>query len=149
MTLVVPAGHGCMDVQTNISHVGTVVVAVADQHRALRFYTDVLGCRTVNDFTYETGERWLEVQPAGGGSNLCLVLARPERPSGVETGIVLLSTDLAGDLAALLAAGVDCDAEPLPEGSVVWWSGAPLAGRPPQFRLRDPDGNSLLVVAAS
>jgi hypothetical protein len=46
-------------------------------------------------------------------------------------------------------AGVDCDAEPLPEGSVVWWSGAPLAGVPPQFRVRDPDGNSLLVVAAT
>jgi len=136
-----------MGIHTNISRVGTVVVAVSDQDRALGFYTDVLGCSTVNDFTYETGERWLEVQPAGGGSNLCLVLARPERPTGVETGIVLLSTDVAGDLAALQAAGVDCDAEPLPEGPVVWWSGAPLAGVPPQFRLRDPDGNSLLVVA--
>ena len=76
--------------------------------------------------------------------NFC---ARPERPAGVETGVVLLSTDPAGDLAALQAAGVDCDAEPLREGELVWWSGAPLAGRPPQFRLRDPDGNSLLVVA--
>lgn len=138
-----------MGIQTNITNVGTVVVAVTDQDRALGFYTDVLGCTPVNDFTYETGERWLEVQPAGGGSNLCLVLARPERPAGVETGIVLLSADLAGDLASLQAAGVDCDAEPLPEGTVVWWSGAPLAGLPPQFRLRDPDGNSLLVVAAS
>jgi hypothetical protein len=73
----------------------------------------------------------------------------PERPAGVETGIVLLSTDVAGDLVALRTAGVDTDPEPLAEGSVVWWSGAPLAGRPPQFRLRDPDGNSLLVVAAT
>ena len=138
-----------MGIQTNISHVGTIVLAVSDQDRALAFYTEVLGGTPVNDFTYETGERWLEVQPAGGGANLCLVLARPERPVGVETGIILLSTDLAGDLAALRAAGVDCDAEPLPEGTVVWWSGAPLAGRPPQFRVRDPDGNSLLVVAAT
>jgi hypothetical protein len=50
---------------------------------------------------------------------------------------------------ALRAAGVDCDGEPLAEGHVVWWSGAPLAGVPPQFRLRDPDGNSLLVAATS
>jgi catechol 2,3-dioxygenase-like lactoylglutathione lyase family enzyme len=138
-----------MGVQTNIRHVGTVVLPVTDQERALGFYTEVLGCRKVNDFTYETGERWLEVQPNGGGSNLCLVLARPGRPAGIETGIVLLSTDVAGDLAALRAAGVDSDPEPLAEGSLVWWSGAPLAGRPPQFRLRDPDGNSLLVVAAT
>jgi len=33
-------------------------------------------------------------------------------------------------------------------GEVVWWSGAPLAGFPAQFLVRDPDGNSLLVVAA-
>jgi catechol 2,3-dioxygenase-like lactoylglutathione lyase family enzyme len=138
-----------MDLHTSIRTVGTVVVAVTDQERALGFYTEVLGFSTVNDFRYETGERWLEVQPAGGGSNLCLVRARPERPAGVETGVVLLSSDLGGDLASLRAAGVDCDAEPLREGEMVWWSGAPLAGRPPQFRLRDPDGNSLLVVAAT
>ena len=138
-----------MGLPTSITNVGTVVLPVTDQERALGFYTDVLGCKKVNDFTYETGERWLEVQPRGGGSNLCLVLARPERPAGAETGIVLLSTDVAGDLAALRAAGVDTDPEPLAEGSVVWWSGAPLAGRPPQFRLRDPDGNSLLIVAAT
>jgi catechol 2,3-dioxygenase-like lactoylglutathione lyase family enzyme len=138
-----------MGLQTKIRNVGTFVLAVTDQDRALGFYTDVLGCTKVNDFTYETGERWLEVQPSGGGANLCLVLARPERPAGVETGIVLLSTDVQGDLAALQSAGVETDPEPLAEGEVVWWSGAPLAGRPPQFRLRDPDGNSLLVVAAS
>ena len=138
-----------MGLQTNIRNVGTVVLPVTDQERALGFYTEVLGCTKVSDFTYETGERWLEVQPDGGGSNLCLVLARPERPAGVETGIVLLSTDVAGDLVALRTAGLDTDPELLAEGPVVWWSGAPLAGRPPQFRLRDPDGNSLLVVAAT
>jgi catechol 2,3-dioxygenase-like lactoylglutathione lyase family enzyme len=138
-----------MRLQTHIRTVGTCVLPVTDQERALGFYTDVLGCKKVNDFSYETGERWLEVQPGGGGANLCLVLARPERPAGVETGIVLLSTDVPGDLAALQGAGVDTDPAPLAEGEVVWWSGAPLAGRPPQFRLRDPDGNSLLVVAAS
>jgi hypothetical protein len=31
---------------------------------------------------------------------------------------------------------------------VLVWADAPLAGRPPQFRVWDPDGNSLLVVAA-
>jgi catechol 2,3-dioxygenase-like lactoylglutathione lyase family enzyme len=144
-----PGGPVCMGLQTNLSHVGTFVLPVSDQERALEFYTEVLGCKKVNDFTYETGERWLEVQPDGGGANLCLVLARPERPAGAETGIVLLSTDVTADLAALRSAGIDTDPEPLAEGRVVWWSGAPLAGRPPQFRLRDPDGNSLLVVAAT
>jgi catechol 2,3-dioxygenase-like lactoylglutathione lyase family enzyme len=133
----------------HIGQVVTIVVPVTDQDAALDFYTEVLGMTKVNDFTYPGGERWLEVSPAEGSSNLCLVRARPERPVGLETGVVLVSTDLAADLAVLTARGAAVDERPLPEGEVVWWSGAPLAGVPAQFRLRDPDGNSFLVVAAT
>ena len=134
--------------ETHIGQVATIVVPVTDQDAALAFYVEVLGMQKVNDFTYPTGERWLEVSPAKGSSNLCLVVNRPERPAGIETGVVLVSTDVLADLAALRGQGLDVDEEPLPEGEVVWWSGAPLAGVPTQFRLRDPDGNSFLIVAA-
>jgi hypothetical protein len=116
--------------------------------RGPRLLVQVLGMQKVNDFTYPTGERWLEVSPAEGSSNLCLVVSRPERPAGIETGVVLFSAHVLADLAALRAQGLDMDEQPLREGEVVWWSGAPLAGVPTQFRLRDPDGNSFLVVAA-
>ena len=134
--------------ETHIGQVATIVVPVTDQDAALAFYVEVLGMQKVSDFTYPTGERWLEVSPAKGSSNLCLVVSRPERPAGIETGVVLVSADVLADLAALRGQGVDVDEEPLPEGEVVWWSGAPLAGVPTQFRLRDPDGNSFLIVAA-
>jgi catechol 2,3-dioxygenase-like lactoylglutathione lyase family enzyme len=134
--------------ELHITGVATVVVPVADQDAALAFYVDRLGMRKVNDFRYGSGERWLEVSPAPGSANLTLVVARPERPAGIETGVVLMSTDVLADLAALRADGVDVDDAPLAEGEVVWWSGAPLAGVPAQFLLRDPDGNSLLLVAA-
>ena len=32
---------------------------------------------------------------------------------------------------------------------VTYWGGAPLAGNPPMFLLRDPDGNSFLIVSAT
>jgi catechol 2,3-dioxygenase-like lactoylglutathione lyase family enzyme len=134
--------------ETHIGQVSTIVVPVTDQDAALTFYVEVLGMQKVNDFTYATGERWLEVSPAKGSSNLCLVASRPERPAGIETGVVFVSADVLADLAALRGQGLDVDEEPLPEGEVVWWSGAPLAGVPTQFRLRDPDGNSFLIVAA-
>jgi catechol 2,3-dioxygenase-like lactoylglutathione lyase family enzyme len=134
--------------ETHIGQVATIVVPVTDQDAALAFYVEVLGMQKVNDFTYPTGERWLEVSPAKGSSNLCLVVSRPERPAGIETGVVLVSADVLADLAALRGQGLDVDEQPLPEGEVVWWSGAPLAGVPTQFRLRDPDGNSFLIVAA-
>lgn len=133
----------------HLGRVATIVIPVADQDAALDFYVGVLGMQKVNDFTYPTGERWLEVSPLEGSANLCLVVGRPDRPVGIETGVVLISTGVSADLAALRGRGVDVDPEPLPEGEVTWWSGAPLAGLPTQFRLRDPDGNSLLVVAAT
>ena len=133
---------------THIGKVATIVVPVSDQAAALGFYVEALGMAKVSDFTYPTGERWLEVSPAEGSANLCLVLSRPERPAGIETGVVLHSSDVLADSAALRAQGVDVDERPLPEGDVNWWSGAPLAGVPTQVRLRDPDGNSFLVVAA-
>lgn len=132
----------------NVTQVATVVVPVNDQQRALDFYTEVLGMRTINDFRYPTGEWWLEVSPAEGSSNLCLVAATPERPAGVETGIVLSSTSVEHDRSTLAARGVDVDDALLPTDRVTTWSGAPLMGFPDQFRLRDPDGNSFLVVAA-
>ena len=132
----------------NITQVATVVVPVSDHDAALDFYVGKLGMTKVSDFVYATGERWVEVSPKEGSANLCLVIGRPERPSGIETGVVLMSTDVRSDLASLHDRGVDADETPLEEGEVVWWSGAPLAGVPPQFCLRDPDGNSLLLVAA-
>jgi catechol 2,3-dioxygenase-like lactoylglutathione lyase family enzyme len=134
--------------RSHIGQVATIVVPVTDQEAALAFYVGILGMQKVSDFTYPTGERWLEVSPAKGSSNLCLVTSRPERPAGIETGVVLFSADVLADLAALRARGVDVDEQPLPEANVVWWSGAPLGGVPAQFRLRDPDGNSFLIVAA-
>lgn len=133
---------------THIGQVATTVVSVTDQDAALAFYVDVLGMKKVHDITYPTGERWLEVSPVKGSPSLCLVLTRPDRPAGVETGIVLFSADLLADLATFRAVGVSVDDKPLTEGEVVWWSGAPLAGVPTQFRLHDPDGNSFLIVAA-
>ena len=131
----------------SLTHLTTVVVPVADQEEACPFYIERLGLQKVQDFTYETGERWLEVAPPGSTISLTLVKARPERPAGVETGIVFASDDVRGALEALRAAGVHTDADLLPRGAVTWWAGAPLAGQPDQFRVFDPDGNSLLIVA--
>src|SRR3954452_22520865 len=66
--------------RTHLGQVATIVIPVSDQDAALAFYVDVLGMDKVNDFAYPSGERWLEVSPARGSSNLCLVRSRPDRP---------------------------------------------------------------------
>ena len=134
--------------ELHLTQVATIVIPVTDQDRALDFYVGVLGMRKVSDFTYESGERWLEVAPRGPSANLSLIAVSADRQVGVETGVALVSADVLADLATLRAQGVAVDEQPLPVGVVVWWRGAPLAGFPTQFRFRDPDGNSFLVVAA-
>ncbi len=128
-----PQRPSCMP----ITQMATVVVPVSDQERALRFYCDVLGFENANDFTYETGERWLEVAPPGGGTRLTLALGGSP---GVETGVIFSSSELLADCEVF-------DGEIVPAGVVRWWAGAPLAGFPTQFLVRDPDGNSLLIVS--
>jgi hypothetical protein len=61
---------------------------------------------------------------------------------------MLMSADVLAALATCRDPRVDVNEEPLPRGKLVWWSGAPLAGVPTPFRVRDPDGNSFRVVAS-
>jgi catechol 2,3-dioxygenase-like lactoylglutathione lyase family enzyme len=126
----------------NITQLATVIVPVSDQDRAIEFYAGTLGFEKRLDFVYETGERWVEVVPPGAGTSLTLVAG--ERV-GIETRVILLTADVAAAREELRTAGIDVG-EILPVGDVVYWGGAPLAGNPPMFVLRDPDGNSLLLV---
>ena len=84
--------------------------------------------------------RWVEVKLPGTETNIALAPPPPEQqPGGAQTGICLDTSDVDADHAALKAAGVDVDPE------VARWGG-PV---PPMFWLRDPDGNSLIVVEAN
>jgi catechol 2,3-dioxygenase-like lactoylglutathione lyase family enzyme len=135
------AGRGRQSTM-QITQAANVVVPVSDTDRALRFYTETLGFEVRQDFTYETGERWLEVVPPGAGT--ALNLAQGEHV-GIETRVILVTRDLDGDRAELEAAGVETSPNLTP-GEVANWGGAPLAGRPPMFFFKDPDGNEFLLV---
>jgi len=121
---------------THISQVGTVIVPVSDQDRALEFYTDKLGFEKRADVPFGNGDRWVEVAPAGAATTIAIVPPPPGGPIGVETGVAFATNDIEADHAQLLARGVDADAE-------IMRMGAPV---PPMFFLRDQDGNKLLIV---
>ena len=120
---------------TRITQVLTVAIPVADQDRALAFYTDTLGFEIRMDANYGQGERWIEVGPSGAATSIALVPAREGTAAGVDTGIRFSTGDATADHADLLAGGVDVDPE------VLRWPGVP-----PMFVLRDLDGNRLVVV---
>jgi len=124
----------------NITQVGRVCLTVSDTDRAIEFYVGTLGFEKVVDVPMGPNMRWVEV--AVPGATTTIALAPPpdgRQAGGSETGICLDTTDVDADHAALKSAGVDVDDE-------VSRMGGPV---PPMFWLRDPDGNSLIVVEPS
>ena len=50
---------------TRIKQVGTVIVPVTNQDRALEFYVGTLGFEKRTDMPFGDGDRWVEVAPPG------------------------------------------------------------------------------------
>jgi catechol 2,3-dioxygenase-like lactoylglutathione lyase family enzyme len=121
---------------THITQVGTVMVPVSDQDRALDFYLDRLGFEKRADVPFGRGDRWVEVGPAGAATTIALIPPREGEPTGIDTHVAFTTEDIDADHASLKARGVDVDEE-------VMRMGAPV---PPMFFFRDGDGNTLLIV---
>ena len=113
---------------TRITGVATVAIPVTDQDRALEFYVGQLGFETRRDVPFGDG-RWIEVAPAGAATTIALV------PAGIPAGIRLTTRGADADHADLRARGVDADPEVMR-----------IPDAPPMFGLRDPDGNTLILV---
>ena len=124
----------------NISKVGRVCVTIADTDRALDFYVGTLGFEKVVDVPMGPDMRWVEVQVAGAETTIALAPPpQGQEAGGSQTGICLDTSNVDAAHEALKAAGADVDDE-------VSRFGGPV---PPMFWLRDPDGNSLIVVQPS
>ena len=123
--------------KTHVTRIGTVVIPVADQDREIEFYVERLGFEKRADVPFGNGERWVEVAPGDAVTTIALAPPPPGRSTGNrETGIGLQTEDIDAFHAELKAAGVDVDSEVSRMGDPV----------PPLFWVRDPEGNSLMVV---
>ncbi|MEP7035292.1 MAG: VOC family protein [Dermatophilaceae bacterium] len=121
---------------TTVSNIGVVMFAVTDQDEALVFYTEKLGFEVRGDTRFGEHDemRWLEVAPPGSLTRLALNPPMGGKPGGGSIGVE--TADVIGEHARLSAlGGVDLDPEPMRT------PGAPL-----MFMLRDPDGNTVVVV---
>lgn len=109
--------------------IALVTLVVDDYDEAIRFYTEALGFRLVEDAPRPDGGRWVVVEPGSGEQGGGLLLARAEGEAqrarvGDQTGgrvsFFLHTDDFARDRARMLAAGVRFLEEPRhePYGSV-------------------------------
>jgi catechol 2,3-dioxygenase-like lactoylglutathione lyase family enzyme len=121
---------------TTVDQVATVMVPVADQDRAIAFYTEKLGFELRADTPFGNGDRWVEVAPAGAATTVALVTPMEGQEVGVESRVAFASADIDADHAALRDRGVEVDPEVMRMGDPV----------PPMFFFRDADGNRLLLV---
>jgi len=124
------------ETRTHITQVGTVIVPVSDQDRALEFYLDKLGFEKRIDTPYGEGDRWVEVSPPGAATTIALVPPREGDSTGIETRVAFTTEDADADHANLRARGVDVDAAVMRMGDPV----------PPMFFFRDPDGNTFFII---
>src|SRR4051812_45666904 len=124
------------ETSTRIKMVGTVMLPVSDQDRAIEFYVEKLGFETRVDTPFGDGDRWVEVAPQGAQTSVALVLPREGQSAGVEGRIGFETEDVDADHADLKARGVKVDDEVMRMGDPA----------PPMFFFEDADGNRLLIV---
>jgi catechol 2,3-dioxygenase-like lactoylglutathione lyase family enzyme len=123
--------------KTRVNKISTVVIPVSDQDRAIEFYVETLGFEKRVDVPFGNGDRWVEVAPGDAVTTIALAPPPPGTSTGNrETGIGLQTDDIDAYHAELKAKGVDVDPEVSRMGDPV----------PPLFWLRDPEGNTLMVV---
>jgi catechol 2,3-dioxygenase-like lactoylglutathione lyase family enzyme len=123
---------------TTVTEIGVAMFTVADQDAALGFYTEKLGYEVRSDsrFGEQNEMRWVEVAPPGSRARLALNPPMFDQPGGSSIGVE--TTDVIGEHQRLSAiGGIDLDPEPMR-----------MPGAPLMFMLRDPDGNTVVVVEA-
>jgi catechol 2,3-dioxygenase-like lactoylglutathione lyase family enzyme len=116
-----------------VQNVRVISVPVSDQERAKDFYVDKLGFELTLDDDSVPGIRWVQVTPPGSSTSLTLVTWFDTMPPGSLQGLVLGSSDLEHDCAALAAGNVEFE--------------RPLEEQPWGFEavIRDPDGNRIVL----
>ncbi|MDQ1200194.1 MULTISPECIES: VOC family protein [unclassified Rhodococcus (in: high G+C Gram-positive bacteria)] len=124
---------------STITNIGVAMFTVADQDKALDFYTRVLGFEVRGDTRFGPNEeyRWLEVAPPGSTARLALNPPMYDTPGGSSIGVE--TSDVRAEHARLSAFD-GFEMEPLGEDDD--------PNVPPMFMLKDPDGNVITVVQA-
>lgn len=111
-----------------------VSVPVADQDRALAFYTEKLGCRIATDQPFNEQQRWIELSIPGAETSLVLfTMPGDEKRIGTFQPMSLWCDDVFATAEILTSKGVRLTQEPMKQP---WGS---------NFMFVDSEGNTFNV----
>ena len=120
-------------------------IPVADQEKALRFYTEVLGWEKRQDYKQPGKPRWLTVAPKGQTLEFILAEGTSEvdldLPPEAGTGgfqMAFETHDVMGDYERLRSLGVDFHVGTYTKPQKQFWGTSAT--------FRDPDGNNFVLV---
>ena len=108
----------------------TVAIPVTDQDKT-KALLEGLGFEPTFDQDLGGGFRWIELAPPGAPTSIALVQTSDALPTGIDTGIRLVTPDARAAHAELTALGLEV-------GDLLDWPTAPL-----MFSFCDLDGNRL------
>jgi catechol 2,3-dioxygenase-like lactoylglutathione lyase family enzyme len=114
----------------------TVAIPVTDQDRSKGLLED-LGFEVRMDTELSAGFRWIELNPPGAVTSIALVAASDELPTGMDTGIRLITSDARAARDELIDRGMTV-------GDLLDWEGVPL-----MFSFADFDGNRIYAMEES
>jgi catechol 2,3-dioxygenase-like lactoylglutathione lyase family enzyme len=121
---------------TLFTGLSTVAIPVSDQDRSKALF-EQLGFETLFDADLGDGFRWLELAPSGAVTSIALVGTGEGLPTGIATGVRLVTPDARAARAELLALGLSV-------GELLDGPTPPL-----MFSFCDLDSNRLYVAEPS
>lgn len=118
-----------------LKHVKFVELPVVDLDRAIRFYTERLGLRLVQDRAYSGDWRWVELEVNGAATRILLVRREGEPRAGVPS-LILVADDVHATCEALADKGLRFIQPP---------QAAPWSPDEIFALLDDGEGNSIMI----
>jgi catechol 2,3-dioxygenase-like lactoylglutathione lyase family enzyme len=112
--------------------IAIVSIPVKDQDAAKKFYTEVLGCKVLEEMPFGPGARWIRLEFPGVETRIVLVNWFPQMQPGSLQGVVLITNDIARTRADLTQRGLAV---------------SEIAQRPygQEASFSDPDGNGWVL----
>lgn len=111
-------------------------VPVADQDRALAYYTEQLGFAVRTDQPFDDAQRWIELRIPGADTRIVLFTPEGfEDRIGTPSNIVFWTNDVTKTYEDLVSRGVPFDGKPQEQP---WGTFA---------TFKDPDGNQFLLTS--